>query len=352
MFHKSKKSNFSYKEDTIKSRKIFTKKNIVISVVVIILVGVLAYGTKIYFDIRDMNNSMHKGVDTTPSEKRDKPIDVSKLTPFSILLVGVDEDPNTKEPARSDTMMVVTINPHNQSTYMYSIPRDLRVIIPGYEKKGYQKFNNAYFLGSTQLVRKSIEEYLDIPIDHVVEINFDGFVELIDALGGITVENTLAFSLGGFDFPIGKIEMDGQKALVFSRMRKQDKQNGDFGRQERQKLVVKEIVKKTNSFSNVTKLSKIFDAVGNNVRTSLYLSDIMDIRTKYSISTSNMNSIQAKYGIGGRWIFGSKELDFVTMSHEERLKVINTLREHLELPIKDPTEYPNNDAEMMAGKIR
>lgn len=348
MFKKKKEETSSHRESSKISRKIFMKKNI-IAVMVLILIGFLSYGAKLYYDFKEMDKKIHEGVNTGQSELREKPIDVSKLNPFSILLVGVDEDPDTKGPGRSDTMMVVTINPHTQSTYMYSIPRDLRVIIPGYEKKGYQKFNNAYPLGGTQLVRKSIENYLDIPIDHIVEINFNGFVNLIDEIGGITVENELKFSLGGYDFPVGKIEMDGQKALVFSRMRKEDKKNGDFGRQERQKQVIKEIVQKTSSFSNITKLSKIFNAVGNNVKTSLYLDDIMDIREKYSAATSNMISIQAKYGTG---IFGSSKLDYVTMSHEERLKVINTLREHLELPIKDSSEYPNNDEEMMAGKIK
>ncbi|MDF2557617.1 MAG: trascriptional regulator [Bacillales bacterium] len=347
MVTKSKKIDLSKSENFNKSKKIFTKNRILVAIT-IILISFLAYGTKVYFDFKKMNDTFHEGFDTGKSDLREEQVDVSKLHPFSILLVGVDEDPVSKGPGRSDTMMVVTLNPKVQSTNMYSIPRDLRVIIPGYEKKGYQKFNNAYFLGGTQLVRKSAEKYLDIPIDHVLEINFQGFVELIDALGGITIENTLEFTLGGYDFPLGKIEMDGQKALVFSRMRKEDIKNGDFGRQERQKQVIKEIVQKTSNFSNITKLSKIFNAVENNVKTSLYLDDIMDIREKYSSATSNMTSLQAKYGAG---VFKDK-LDYVTMSHEERLIVINTLREHLELPIKDSSEYPNKDDEMMSGKVK
>ena len=88
-----------------------------------------------------------------------------------------------------------------------------------------------------------VSKYLDIPIDHYAAINLKGIQDLVDAVGGVTVNNDLAFAVDGTSFDIGQIELNGEEALAFVRMRYDDPR-GDYGRQERQRIVIQGIMQK------------------------------------------------------------------------------------------------------------
>lgn len=103
----------------------------------------------------------------------------------------------------------------------------------------------------------TVQKYVDIPIDHYVSINMKGLKELVDAVGGIEVNNDLTFSQDGYDFTIGKITLNGDQALSYSRMRYEDP-NGDYGRQERQRKIV-EGVAKSIEFKRCQQLSIRFE---------------------------------------------------------------------------------------------
>lgn len=158
---------------------------------------------------------------------------------------------------------------------MLSIPRDTYTKIVGYGTS--DKLNHAYAFGGTKMAMASVENLLDIPIDYVTEVNMEGFKDIVDAVGGITVTNMLTFKEDGYSFPKGKIKLDGEHALSFVRMRKEDP-NGDFGRQERQKQLIQGILKEGASVSSLWQYKDIFNALGDNISTNLTFGQMMELQ--------------------------------------------------------------------------
>src|SRR5699024_63461 len=129
-------------------------------------------------------------------------------------------------------MIVMTLDPNNNQMQLVSIPRDSRTLIVG---KGFQdKINHAYAFGGSEMSVATVENFLDIDLDYYVRMNMEGLAQLVDAVGGIMVNNDQQFSQSGYTFDTGKIQLDGDKALAYVRMRKQDPQ-GDVGRNDRQR---------------------------------------------------------------------------------------------------------------------
>ena len=114
---------------------------------------------------------------------------------------------------------------------MLSIPRDTRTEIVGHGTT--DKITHAYAFGREEMTIVTVENLLDIPIDYYVRVNMEGFQDIVDAVGGIQVNNSLDFTNGGHNYAKGLINLNGEQALSFVRMRYDDP-NGDFGRQERQ----------------------------------------------------------------------------------------------------------------------
>src|SRR5699024_7279519 len=135
----------------------------------------------------------------------------------NILLLGVDERSGDK--GRSDTLILLSLNPKSKSMTMMSIPRDTYVNIPDH---GMDKINHAYAFGDAGLSVRTLENTFDLPVHYYAKVNMEGFVQGIDALGGVTVHNDTTFSQGGADFSEGNIHLDGEKALKYIRMRKND----------------------------------------------------------------------------------------------------------------------------------
>jgi LCP family protein required for cell wall assembly len=191
------------------------------------------------------------------------------LEATNVLLVGVDERPDhPEEGVRSDTLMLARINTYGRWVNLLSIPRDTQVDIPGV---GITKINVAYGHGYTQaealygagttpqqggmaLAAQTVEEFLNLRgygtrIHYTAQINFEGFVGIIDALGGITIDvpthivdyayPTPDYGTRVIEFDAGEQHMDGETALIYARTRHAD---SDFGRSERQQQVMRAIV--------------------------------------------------------------------------------------------------------------
>lgn len=141
----------------------------------------------------------------------------------NILLIGSDAraqgGPEGERPelgGRSDTLMLAHVPADRQHVYLMSIMRDSWVDVPGH---GRAKINAAYSWGGVALTTQTIEQLLDVRIDHVAEIDFTGFADMTDALGGVTVDSPLAFSARGHEFTAGPNRLDGADALAFVRER-------------------------------------------------------------------------------------------------------------------------------------
>nr|WP_275583908.1 LCP family protein [Scopulibacillus daqui] len=240
-------------------------------------------------------------------------------------MLGGDE--RQSDSGRTDTMVVVTVNPKQKSMKMLSIPRDTLTAIPGHKQ---DKINAAYAYGGVELSVKTVERMLKIPIDYYIKLNMDGFKDLIDAIGGVTVSNDLPFSFGGYHFKKGMVNLNtGDKALAFIRMRKQDP-NGDFGREERQRKVIAAVAKKEINLSGLKNLPNILGALGSNVKTNLTLNDLeMIIKDNKSVS-KNIQTLHLKGEekiINGVWYYD--------IPNDELNSVSDELRSHLDLPERD-----------------
>ena len=197
--------------------------------------GIYAYS--VFKSLTNAVDTMHQPIEREKSEKRTEEITLTKQDPFSVLVLGVDE--REGDSGRSDTMIVLTVNPNQNSIKMLSIPRDTRTEIVGHGT--VDKINHAYAFGREEMSIATVENLLDIPIDYYVKVNMEGFQDIVDAVGGIQVNNELDFTNGGHHYKTGLITLDGEEALSFVRMRYDDP-NGDFGRQERQRQVIQGVV--------------------------------------------------------------------------------------------------------------
>ncbi|OQP02170.1 LytR family transcriptional regulator [Geobacillus sp. 44C] len=289
-------------------------------IVAVLLIGIGAYAYSIYHHVKQTANQMYENVDWK-SDKRDDEISFKEKTPISILLIGVDERKGDR--GRADSLIVMTVNPNKKSIEMVSIPRDTRTEIIGKGKK--DKINHSYAFGGVEMTMATVEHFLDIPIDYYIKVNMESFRDIVDAVGGVTVNNPFAFTYEGVTFPKGEITLNGEKALKYSRMRKSDPR-GDFGRQDRQKQIIEAIIQKGASFSSLTNYDEVLAAIGKNMKTNLTFDEMQEIQANYKEARHHIEQLHITGK--GTTINGTY---YLIVPEEERLAISNKLKEHLEL---------------------
>ncbi|WP_141299622.1 LCP family glycopolymer transferase, partial [Carnobacterium maltaromaticum] len=257
-----------------------TKKILIMLLCLFLLIigAIGVYAFKVYRDVTNTTDNIYEKVDK--DEVRNDPVSVDKgEDPFSVLLLGVDTgDLGRTEQGRSDSIMVVTVNPNTNESKIVSIPRDTYTEIIG--QGTTDKINHAYAFGGTAMAVNTVQNLLNIPIDYYIEVNMQGVKDLVDAVGGIDVNSPLEFKQNGFEFTKGPVHLDGEKALAFSRNRYDDP-TGDYGRQGRQRQVIEAVVKKAATFSTLTNYKDILNALQNNMKTNLTFDNMYDIQAKY-----------------------------------------------------------------------
>ncbi|HFI0393349.1 TPA: LCP family protein [Streptococcus suis] len=275
-----------------------------LAIVALTLGAGFAYGISLLNFSTDAISKTFKQLD---GEEEITPIDATE--PLTILLMGVDMDQATRggawEEGRSDSMILVTVNPKTKETTMMSLTRDIMVEIAeanGESTGTVEKLNHSYSYGQAPMAIATIEKMMDIDIDRYIEINMDGLVELVDAVGGIEVNNTLGFPISISEYepaytaivPTGKRLVNGDQALVYARMRYDDPE-GDIGRQRRQREVITAIIKKLLQLDGFTQYKKILTAISNNMRTDIEISaaTIPEL-LGYKDSIRNLHSYQLR----------------------------------------------------------
>lgn len=258
--------------------------------VMLALIAVIYLGYKIF----SVGGSIHNPLD------RDKNVNLDDGDPFTIALFGVDSNAERNANGggqRSDTIMVLSVNPEKKTTEIVSIPRDTQADIVG--KGTTEKINHAYAYGGPDMAVKSLEKLLNVPIDHYATIDMDGMQDMIDTVGGITVTSNATFSYDGYQFTEGeRSKMDGKEAMAFIRSRKEDGAGGDFGRQERQQLVIQGLANKLTSVSSITHFNSLMNHVEDNVKTDLSVGELNKVRSNYKDANDNVNRHQLE-GQGG-----------------------------------------------------
>jgi LCP family protein required for cell wall assembly len=276
------------KKNKTKKKKLKKWIRIVIPTLLVLLIGAGAYAYSVYYNVTTAVKKMNVPLAT----KKHPKVNFNNGDPISILMVGVDE--RKGDSGRTDSMIVITVNPKTKTTKLLSIPRDTRTKLinkSNPSKDRFDKINAAYAYGGLEESIDTVENFINVPIDYYIKVNMQGFQDIVDAVGGIDVDNKYAFELDGVTLKTGPQHLDGIQALEYARMRHQDPK-GDFGRQERQKEVISKIVQKGKSFSVVTKYNTILKALENNIQTNLTLDDIIGIQSSYKAAAKNMQSLQ------------------------------------------------------------
>jgi polyisoprenyl-teichoic acid--peptidoglycan teichoic acid transferase len=281
------------RESRIQKRKKW--KKILLSgfiVFFVLLAAGLGYAYNLYSQVNKAATKMHEKIDWVGSGNQKEKIEQKK--PLNILLMGVDE--RTGDKGRSDSLILMQLNPENDSMTMLSIPRDTRVEIAGHEKM--DKINHSYAFGGTKMTVETVENFLDIKLDYYIKVNMEALSEIVDALGGITVNNNLTWSdegyyKKGYVYKKGEITLDGPKTLGYVRMRHLDN-NGDFGRQARQRQVINAIVDKGANISSINKLDNVLDVLGDRVKTNMTFAEMKDIQKGYIGARKNKKTLELK----------------------------------------------------------
>ncbi|HRA46744.1 MAG TPA: LCP family protein [Thermomicrobiales bacterium] len=198
---------------------------------------------------------------------------------MTILIMGVDarEGEAIDGEVRPDSLMVIHLDPKADSCRVLSVPRDSRTDLPGY---GLTKINHALAVGGIDYEVKVVSTFLDVPIDHYVLVDFNGFEDLVDALGGITVDVPAEFTaVNNMTFEPGKQEMNGKQALTYARHRGDNE--GDFGRIQRQQTIIRALIAQTGGLDIVSSFNEFLPAIGGNFRTDLSLEQMIDMARTY-----------------------------------------------------------------------
>jgi LCP family protein required for cell wall assembly len=292
---------------------------IIMGIIFLLILGAGVYGFFVYNSIASTFKETHEPLSRSKSKQR--AVNLKKEEPVSILLLGVDQREGDR--GRPDSLMLLTVNPHDESVKMLSIPRDTYAEIAGNGKK--DKINHAYTFGGIDGSVKTIENFLDVPIDFFVEVNMDSFKDVVNAVGGITVNNTLDFSYQQKHFPVGQLHLNGEEALKYSQMRHLDPR-GDFGRQERQRQIIKAVIKEGASVKTLANYGNILDVIGDNVKTNFTFDEIKTIQAKYKEAYHHFEQIEIK-GTGKE----VKGVYYFFVPEPERSEISKTLKKHLNI---------------------
>ena len=221
--------------------------------------------------------------------------DILSYNRINILIVGCDEIENN---GRADTIVFLSISPKTKDVLILSIPRDTRVEIP---ERGMDKINHAYAFGGKKLISETVSLFLDVPIHFYAIADFNGFVNIIDELGGveIDVEKEMHYvdKAGGLDINLypGKQILNGEKSLQYIRFRHD--QLGDLGRIKRQQKLALAVIEKMMNFDSITKIPQISEEMKGYVETDIKVQDAVALANLFkgiNQEEFKIETIQAK----------------------------------------------------------
>ncbi|MDM5373072.1 LytR family transcriptional regulator [Bacillus bombysepticus] len=294
----------------------------ILGIIGILIIGGGAYAYTVYSSVSKTLDEVHQPLKRDKGSNSNEEVKISKSEPVSILLLGVDERGNEK--GRSDSLILITLNPKNNSMKTVSIPRDTYTEIVGKGKS--DKINHAYAFGGVDMSVATVEKFLNVPINYYIEVNMAGFKDIVDAVGGVDVNNDLEFTQDKHHFAKGNIHLTGDEALSFTRMRYEDPR-GDFGRQLRQRQVMQAVIKKGASFSSLSSYGDVLTAIQKNVKTNLTQDQMFDMQKNYKDCLQNSEDIQ----IPGDGHKAADGIWYYYVPDAAKQDLTNKLRAHLEV---------------------
>lgn len=297
----------------------------------ILFVGALllggSYAGLLYFKTNDALTNLNReqlieGQEVVTSSQIASDYTADDGQPHTYLLIGSDS--RGADTGRSDTLMVAQVPRDREYVYLISLPRDSYVNIPGH---GYNKINAAYSLGGAPLAVKTVEELLHTKIDHVAVVNFTGFMNLVDHVGGITVNNPhdACDTSQNVCWKAGHLELDKKQALSYVRWRS-GLPDGDFSRAENQQRVLKAIASKvisSGAISTPDRAIELLKEVSGYVTVDAGFSDSEIISAVVNLKISSSQDIrQVLLPTAGFENIGG--LGSVNILHDEKLAELRT----------------------------
>lgn len=325
-----------------------SNRGIILFIILVVIFGIVKIATSTYKNLSDTVTNSYQKANIT--NRRNVNNLVKHKQPISILLLGTDTgELKRTDKGRTDTIMLVTINPKTEKTTLYSIPRDTMVAIPGYESEFPSKINSVYTYTNISTTVNTISKYLNVPIDYYALVNMGGLEKLVNQVGGVTIKSPLTFTFSAdtahetgkhrYKFYKGAStfkyaadghhfktyhKMNGAAALAFSRMRYMDP-NGDYGRTQRQRLVISAILKKTASPQMLFN-KQFMHSISSNVRTNLTFKEMISIAGAYYQAKNN---VVTKSAAENTVMHGG--LSYQVFPRSEKQKTTNQLRSSLDL---------------------
>ncbi len=279
-----------------KKQKMSTARKIVYITAIVLAAAVISGA--VWFNMmweemhKALNNGRNGGEHDQEMEEEDK-----KEIPdiMNLLILGLD---SRDAIMRSDTIMLLSLNRNTDEITIFSIPRDMRVEIPGY---GKEKINHAYAYGEVGLTKQAVENFLDIEVHHYLSTDFEGFVNIVDFLGGVEVEIEKRKRYYAADVTIeldpGQKVLDGDKALQYVRFRSDE--DGDLGRVKRQQTVLRKLIQELLAFRNVFNIPRVMPELAENVKTDLDLNQAVDLAKRLrNVEVEEINTYTLPGNVG------------------------------------------------------
>lgn len=277
---------------------------------------------------------VHHSVQTTANQvmttsSRSLPPKLKAGKPFTVLVMGTDVGAlgrGTSYAGNTDTMELLSVNPQQKRILMVAIPRDTLVRVNTKQGPDFVKINAAYAIGGAKQAKKQVAELLHVPVDYYVLTNMGTLKEVVNAVGGVTVNNPFAFTYEGHHFKKGQQHLDGNEALKYSRMRYDDP-NNDYGRQERGQQVLQSAIASFKRHGSISAANQIMTAVKDGVRTDLPINQVERLYLSYhpALSSTNHTHLQGKDAV----IDGTS---FQIAPPKEMLRLSNLIRRSQGMP--------------------
>lgn len=337
----------------VQRKRKLKKRAYFIIIPLILLLSVGGFATYLYVKAESALSKSHVDDGREKSALREQMVD-PKIDNVSILLMGVDSNEKRRDNNESqltDTLILATFNKDDNSVKLLTIPRDSYVYVPEVDRN--TKITHAHAYGGPSATVDTVENLFDIPVDYWMKINFDAFIEVVDALNGVEVE--VPYELYESDsndkrdaihlLP-GMQLLDGEQALALARTRKQD---NDVERGKRQQEIIKAAMKKATSISSVLKIDNIIDAVGDNMKTNMKFSDLKSF-IAYGLGDNGLDmdflTIDGyDYQPDGTYYYQLEEESIADTSEilKKQLGLENNTSDNVENNAEDSYEEPSNE---------
>ena len=288
----------------------------------LLLLLAIFFAASAWRNLKVTTNDMYNSAGIAKQRDTDKLL--AEKRPVSILLLGTDTGALGRNyKGRTDTMMIMTVNPQKKTTTIVSLPRDMKVNLPGYADESPAKINAAYTYGGVKESVKVVRQHFNIPIDYYVLVNMGGLEKAINQIGGVDVKSPLTFTYDGASFKKGQTyHLNGANALKFSRMRYDDPQ-GDYGRQQRQRLIVTALLKKSISYKAVLN-RKFLKSISDSSQTDLTFKNMIALAKNYRKANAKVVQDHAQ-GKGQKY----DGQDFEVVSNTEQERITDLLQKSL-----------------------